>query len=375
MTQRLYYDDAYISQFEATVTKRWEEGELYAYILDKTAFFPTAGGQEHDIGTLNGANVIDVKEHNGEIVHYLADAISTDAVKGQIDFSLRFDKMQNHSGEHIVSGLVHSLFGFENVGFHLGKEQMTMDYSGVLSHKDVRLIEEKANEAIYKNLPIKCYFPENPEEISYRSKLDLKENIRLVEIEGIDICACCAPHVRRTGEIGVIKIVDFYKYKGGTRMFAYCGKRCLNYVFNICDNNTQISRLLKAKPDLTAHAVEQLFERNEKNEYDLKGTKSALLKLECEKIDAGEYPHIFVDEPSLLKDAACILAKKATKASFAFFSGTDGLKLMAVSENSRLKELSGFFEAIHFKGGIRDDVAQGCANTSAEEVEKILDKL
>ena len=230
-TQRLFDIDSYISDFTATVILCRESGNgTFDVLLDQTAFFPEGGGQKADTGTINGIAVLDVCEKDGLIYHSLPCPLEVGlTVSGHVDFNSRFDRMQNHSGEHIVSGLVHKHFGFNNVGFHLSDTEMTLDFDGYLDRDMLNMIEDEANRIIWENVPVTAYYP-SPDELAdleYRSKLELTENVRIVKIGEVDMCACCAPHVKSTGEIGMIKLLDAIKYKGGTRIHALCGKRAL----------------------------------------------------------------------------------------------------------------------------------------------------
>ena len=195
-------------------------------MLDQTVFFPEGGGQPADTGVLGGARVLDVQLLPDAIVHYTDAPLAPGAqVRGQIDWPQRFRRMQGHSGEHIISGLIHKEYGFDNVGFHLGEDAITMDYSGELTWTQLMHIEQLANEAVYRNVPIRAEYPA-PEQLAhmeYRSKLDLKEDIRIVTVEGYDVCACCAPRVTHTGELGAIKFTSLMRHRGGVRVTILCG--------------------------------------------------------------------------------------------------------------------------------------------------------
>ena len=190
--------------------------EIYEIILDKTAFFPEGGGQGADKGTLNGVEVLDVQNRGEEIVHTVTQEIPAGTeVTGKLDWDLRFVRMQSHSAEHVVSGTVHAMFGYENVGFHMSERSMAVDFSGPLTAENILEVELAVNQAVWENRSITASFPtrEEAQAISYRSKLEITEGLRLVTIDGVDCCACCAPHVGSTGEIGLIKIMDFYPNK------------------------------------------------------------------------------------------------------------------------------------------------------------------
>ena len=227
MTTRLFDADSHLRSFTACVLACTENDGKYEVELDATAFFPEGGGQCGDRGTLGGVNVLDTVERGGTILHICAGPLPAGSeVRGEVDAELRFSNMQTHSGEHIVSGIVHRLFGYDNVGFHLDGAA-TLDFSGELTAEDIARVELLANEAVWKNLPVTARYP-SPDELAgleYRSKLDLTENVRIVTIEGVDVCACCAPHVSRTGEIGLIKITDFMRHRGGVRLTMLAGRR------------------------------------------------------------------------------------------------------------------------------------------------------
>ena len=210
MTEKLYYEESHLKTFKAKVISCEPCGEVYRAVLDRTAFFPEGGGQAADTGYLGDIQVTDVKEKNGIIYHTIAENIIPGTeVEGRIDWELRFSRMQQHTGEHIVSGLIHGRFGYDNVGFHLGEEVCTLDLSGPLTKEQLREIEYAANEAVFANIPVEICYPSKEELVSmeYRSKIEIEGQVRIVTIPGYDVCACCAPHVKRTGEIGLIKFV------------------------------------------------------------------------------------------------------------------------------------------------------------------------
>ena len=256
MTVKLYDIDSHLSEFSATVLSC----ENAVAVLDKTAFFPEGGGQTSDTGFIDGVKVNDVQIKDGIIYHYLESDVEVGkTVECKLLWDERFRKMQNHSGEHIISGIVHSLFGFDNVGFHLSKTEMTMDFSGMLSREDLLKVEYLANKAIWENVKFNCYYPESLENLEYRSKLDLTNDVRIVEIDGYDRCACCAPHVNTSSEIGIIKILDFEKNKGGVRLWVKCGADALNDYNLKYQSGLKISSLLCTEQENVASAVEKLI--------------------------------------------------------------------------------------------------------------------
>ncbi len=261
MTKKLFYEDSHMITFLAVVEHCEKVGDYYEAVLDRTAFFPEGGGQYADTGVIDGVEVFDVYEKQGMIYHRMKGPLETGkTVEGQIDWEERFSKMQQHSGEHIVSGLVHRTFGYDNVGFHMGRDAITMDFNGVLTKEQLKEIEKKANEAVVKNLDIQVIYPTKEElvTIDYRSKIEIEGQVRLVVIPGYDICACCAPHVKKTGEIGIIKLIGNQNYKGGVRVSMLCGFRALADYQEKSESVKTISVMLSAKESELSKEVQRL---------------------------------------------------------------------------------------------------------------------
>ncbi len=249
MTEKLFESDSYCREFTATVLSCVQDGESYKVVLDRTAFFPEGGGQAADKGKINGIAVLDVQTENDKIVHTLEACLPEgQTVTGEIDWSLRYSRMQSHTGEHVLSGIVYTLFGYSNAGFHMSESSMTVDFSGPLTKEDIEKIEWHANQAIYKNAEIKAYYPTDEElaTLNYRSKVEHFENTRIVAIGDIDCCACCAPHLKRTGEIGIIKILDFMPHKQGTRVEIVAGVHALKDYFDLSNATKGMMKMLSA---------------------------------------------------------------------------------------------------------------------------------
>ena len=261
LTEKLYYKDSKIYEFDATVIAK---GDGYV-VLDRTAFFPEGGGQNSDTGFIGEAKVSDVQEIDGEIRHFVDKEVEG-FNRCVLNKEERWRKMQMHTGEHIICAVAHNLYGVDNVGFHLG-DIVTMDLSGEV---DVERIEKLANEAVRDNLSIKTYFPDNLD-FEYRSKLELTENVRIVEIEGLDKCACCAPHVETTGEVGLIKVLSSMRHRGGTRIELVCGMDAFEYVCRLQKQNDGISRLLSVPRFETLEAVEKLLSEKDNLAYRMNG--------------------------------------------------------------------------------------------------------
>ena len=291
-TEKLYYTDSHLMSFTADLLQceRLEDGRVAA-VLDKTAFFPEGGGQPADTGRIGDARVLDVHEKGGRILHYLDRMPSGwEDVPCRLDADQRLRRMQNHSGEHVVSGLVHREFGYDNVGFHMGKDCMTIDFSGELTWEELLEIEKKANETVRSNLPITARFPAAEElaTMTYRSKLELTENVRIVEIEGIDRCACCAPHVSSTGEIGIIKALSCERHRGGVRVELVCGMDALEN-FNARQRSvTEISNMLSARREEVSEAVDRLITERNSLKASLAASETALIRLLAASQAEGE---------------------------------------------------------------------------------------
>lgn len=266
MTEKLYDQDAYLQEFTGTVLTCTPAGNgEFLVELDRTAFFPEEGGQSCDTGSLNGLPVSHVALKEGVLLHTLSRELPAGSrVEGKIDWDHRFSNMQMHTGEHIFSGLVRKLFGYSNVGFHLSDASATMDYDGKLSEEEIRRVEAMVNRAIWENRKVTAFWP-TPEEIE---KLDFRSKpkgivgaLRLVEIKGVDLCACCAPHVHGTAEVGIFKITGFESYKGGTRLSYLCGRRAFEDYGRLMEEENFLSRTFNAKKD---DLKETLLEYKEK---------------------------------------------------------------------------------------------------------------
>lgn len=282
-TAKLYYEDSHLRTCHARVLECSPVSGGYAVVLDQTVFFPEGGGQPCDLGKIGGIDVVDVQEKHGVVYHKTTGALESGTeVLCEIDWKRRFSLMQNHSGEHIVSGLIHSHYGYDNVGFHMGSDRITLDINGVISREDLRKVECEANNVVWKNVPIRAYFP-NAEELQcleYRSKLELTENVRIVEISGVDRCACCAPHVKNTGEIGMIRLLGMQAYKGGVRISMLCGERALEQAFMVQDQIEQLGVLFSVQQENVQNAVENLLKKQEElNAEKIRLTQELLKKL------------------------------------------------------------------------------------------------
>lgn len=383
MTEKLYETNSHMDKFNATVLSCEKSNNGYMVVLDKTAFFPEGGGQSADTGYLDKAAVTDVQIKNGIIVHYTDLPLTTGTpVNGRIDWKQRFIRMQNHSGEHIVSGIIHKKYGFNNVGFHMGNEDITLDIDGVLDREQLDEIEYEANLAVSKNIIVKAEYP-SPEKLSaldYRSKLDITENVRIVTIDGYDMCACCAPHVKATGEIGIIKLLDFIHYKNGLRIHMLCGFSALADYKTKYRNNLEISNMLSSKRDETANAVARLLDENAKLKQEIHSLKKNYIKYKCTCIEPTDN-NICVFEENMdmntLREYANEIIQKCGNICAAF-SGNDkdGYIYVILSRSIPLRALSkAINSAISGRGGGRDDILQGQSHAKRADIEKYFSDL
>ena len=290
MTEAIFDRDPRELSFKARVLsceeRRTAAGESrFAVVLDRTAFFPEQGGQKADRGTLGGAKLLDAEINESVIVHILDAPLEAGSeVEGEVDWPRRFDFMQQHTGEHILSGLANRLYGAENVGFHLSEREVQLDFSVQLSEAELEALEHAANQAIFRDIPVKAYYP-NAEELAalnYRQKKELTGAIRIVELEGVDCCACCAPHVARSSEVGILKILSAMNYKGGTRLYIACGMRAVqDYAARIREAQ-QLSKLLSAPQGELSAAVVRVQEKAMAAEQRAAETALALILLRAE---------------------------------------------------------------------------------------------
>lgn len=382
LTEKLYYSDGHLSRFTARVTSCEKEDGAWAVKLDRSAFFPGGGGQEADEGVLSDMKLLRLREEGEDIVHLTPAPLEPGAlVEGKIDWPLRFSRMQGHSGEHILSGTVHRLFGYDNVGFHMGEEAITIDFSGELSREDLSRAELEANRAIWRDVPVRTLLP-TPGELAamdYRSKKELTGQVRIVEIEGVDLCACCAPHVSHSGEVGLLKIIDSMRHRGGTRLTLLCGEAALLDYEALHENNAAVSAALSAKRLETGGAIARVMAEQEERRAELTKLKRELLQLKAAALRPTE-GSICIFESDIdmitlreLVNAGSELAGKVC----AGFAGTDGdykyiIGSRTVPLRARAKEINA---AIDGRGGGSDAMIQGTSRARREDIERYFNAL
>lgn len=376
-TKRLFDESPYMTEFSAMVLC-WKQAEgAFFAALDRTAFFPEGGGQFCDLGTLYNADVLDVQEDkDGVIWHKINKPVETGIiVNGKIDFRRRFDFMQQHSGEHIFSGLAHSRFGATNVGFHLGTEITTLDLDVPLDEEKVALIEREANEAVYKDLPIEISYPAAEElaALPYRSKKELSGRVRIVTVPGYDICACCGTHVARTGEIGIIKITSFQNYKGGSRLFMLCGSRAFEDYRRKNADVLRVTTSLSIKPEELCQGVERLSAEITEHKIYESSIKKELFAMKAASLGGGE--RIAVFEENLTPDEIrrfCLTLSESFGIAAVFCGKNGEWKYAAAAKERDCRAVSkALNESFGGRGGGKPELVQGGCGGTREEIEAL----
>ena len=383
MTERLYYLDSHCLRFSAVVTGCEPVGDGWAVTLDRTAFFPEGGGQPADTGQIGEAMVRDVQERDGEIWHYTDRPVAVGtAVEGDLDAEQRLRRMQNHSGEHIVSGWAHRLFAVDNVGFHMGADGMTVDFNRELTAEELRQLESAANETVCANVPIRCWFPAEDElhTLDYRSKKELSGAVRLVEIEGVDLCACCAPHVSRTGEVGLIKLLDAQRHRGGVRITLICGMDAYDVVCRMQQSVTAVSQALSVPREKIAEGVARQLSENARQKERIAALSLELVRLRAAAAESVEGNHVIFDDTLdevALRELVNLLMDKCGGLAAAFSgSDTGGYRYIIGSKHVDLRANSKAINAaISGRGGGRSEMIQGSCTADAATIRAALEKL
>lgn len=385
-TEKLFYKDSHMETFTATVLSCEEKlsakGEKLGYrvVLDQTAFFPEGGGQFGDVGWLNDVEVLDTHEKNGIIAHETREPLAVgEKVNGRLNYEIRFDRMQQHSGEHVVSGIVHSLYGYDNVGFHLGAEVTTLDFNGELTEEQVCDLELRANRAVFANLPVQVFYPTKAEleKLEYRSKIEIEGQVRIVSIPDTDICACCAPHVNSTGEIGLIKILSCERHRGGCRVTIACGLRALMDYRQKQQGVTQVSVALSAKPDKIGEAVLRLKEQQGQTRFQLNQMQSRYLQQKLSEL-TPEDRNVCIFEEDMDNLAVRNFVNDACEKCEGIcgaFVGTDegGYRYILGSRTVDMRVFSKKLNAAFGgKGGGKPEMVQGSLTGTREAIEKMI---
>ena len=374
MTEKLYYTDPFLQTFTATVTSCVQEKKVWIVTLDRTAFYPEGGGQPADHGVLGSASVTDTRERDGEVIHFCDKPLTTgETVEGSVDFTRRFDFMQQHSGEHIVSGILCEKFHCDNVGFHIGHELVTIDFNTELSTEDVEMVEKLANQYIWEDHPIQIDYPSSTEleNLEYRSKKALTGQVRIVTWPEADCCACCGTHMRTSGQIGIVKLISCQKFRDGVRIEMVAGNRALRWINTVAAQNTKVSQLLSAKPDATAAAVERL----QKELYTLRGRVAELEERDFARL-ADEYAgkgSVLLFQGPMAADSLrklCGVVQEKCGGRCAVFAGENGAYQYSISQpggdlRSFVKELNAELQG---RGGGKPEFVQGSIQATEQAV-------
>lgn len=373
-TEKLYDKDPAARRFTAQVLSCQAKDTAWEITLDRTAFYPEGGGQSWDLGTLGGGNILSVREQNGEILHLCDRPLAAgQVVSGEIDWPRRQENCQQHSGEHIFSGLVARRFGYHNVGFHMGKAAMQIDFDGPIPQAAIEELEWQANEAVWADVPLRVFYPE-PEELAalpYRSKKALTGKVRLVEIPGYDLCACCGTHVQRTGEIGPIKVLSSMKFHAGVRLELVCGAKALRYLNQVFSQNRAVSQALSAPPLETGQAARRLLADLDGLKYRLTALENESVARQAEALSGEDTALVFRDglSPDGLRRLACAAAERCGSLC-AVFSQADGGFRYAIAGKADVRPVTNALNAaFHGRGGGKAALTQGSLTARREELE------
>ena len=374
-TRKLYYEDCHRSAFSARVLSCRGVEQGWEVVLDATAFYPEGGGQACDLGLLGSVKVLDVQERGEEVVHLCDGPLEVGAeVSGAIDYERRFDLMQQHTGEHIVSGIVNRRYGYHNVGFHMGADVVTIDFDGVIPEGDLPEIEEEANAFLWRNLPVKCWYP-SPEELPgvfYRTKKQLSWPVRIVKIPGADSCACCGVHVAATGEVGLVKLLSTVGFRGGTRMEMACGKRAFHILNSVFHQNRLVSQAFSAQMTQTGAAAQRMNEMLAAEKFRVTGLQRQLLNhIAAGYAGCGDVVRFEAGlEPVLVRELADGIAAHCGGTA-AVFSGSDeaGYAYCLISRQGDLQGLGkAMTAALSGRGGGKPNCQQGRLQASRSQI-------
>lgn len=379
MTEKLYDRNPYQRSFEAAVLSCKAMEDQYEVILDRTLFFPEEGGQSPDQGILGGAHVLDVQIKGDVIIHTLDVALEVGkTVAGEIDWDHRFSNMQQHSGEHIFSGLVYKNYGYTNVGFHLSDQIVTMDFNGPLTMEQIAELEWEVNRVIASNVEIKATYPTKEElaQMEYRSKKEIDGAIRIVEIAGYDLCACCAPHVARTGEIGGFKIQSLQNYKGGVRISFLCGFRALAEAGKKAQILSELTGILTTNQEQLAENVQKLKAKNQELQYQLNLAKQGLMELKLKQIPKDQKDVLLFEEDldaAVMRNVVNQLMEEHEGICGVFVAEGTGYKFIIGSKNIDCRQIATLLrEKLGARGGGSQAMIQGSLQGEKEQIFAIL---
>ena len=385
---KLYEKQSYLSECEAVVTDCFTKDGFVYVRLDRTIFFPEEGGQYADLGELvygdnNLVRVLggELTDKSGSDIIYRVDKeVPLGEVRCILNWDLRYERMQNHSGEHVLTGTIHNEFGYDNVGFHLSDDgPVTLDMNGVLTWEEVMEMERKANEVIYNNLPITDSYPTGAElaNLSYRSKIEIEGQVRLITIgdkdNPIDVCACCAPHVKTTGEIGIIKVISMVNWKGGVRISMLAGRRALRYINDRFDIIRSVTERLTTSFDNVPDIIDGYKKEIGESKALINKTYVSLAEKIC---SASGSPFVFFDSDCPMSAMKNILSTliNMTDGYAGVFVGEDGsYRYMIGSKDKDSRIVASLLkEKLDARVGGKPDSIQGQVASCKEDIEKVL---
>lgn len=379
--KKLYYADSHLKEFTATVIACEQVKDGWQVMLDATAFYPTGGGQECDLGVLGTANVLDVKEQGEQILHLCDAPLEVGSVvSGTIDWDRRFDHMQQHSGEHLVMGQIYQKFGYHNVGFHMGGHLVTIDLNGPVTWEDLLEIENKTNAIICRNLPVKTWYP-SPEElpnVQYRSKKQLPWPVRIVEFGGEDVCACCGTHVKYTGEIGMVKFVSCIKFKEGVRIEMASGQRATKLMQELFEQNRQVSQTFSAKILETGVAAQKFNEMLLQEKYRAVGLQKRIFAFLADSYAGQELVLHFEEDfnPGQVRELADAIAEKAETAVVCSGADGSGYSICIISKTRDTRTLGKEVNTkLNGRGGGKPGAFQGSVQATAQQIRELFAQL
>ena len=380
LTEKIYYEDAYVESFNAKILSVTASEGGYDVVLDRTAFFPEEGGQSSDRGYIERARVLHVYERDGVVHHVTDTAPCAEDVFCRIDFDERFEKMQIHTAEHILCGIIHRKFGLDNVGFHLGEDEVTFDISAPLTKEQLAEVFAEACEVVFKNIEIAAFFPDAEElkATEYRSKLDLTENVRLVKIGDVDTCACCAPHVRRTGEIGQIRFVFAERHRGGMRIWMSAGRRAMRESVSEHECTMKISAMLSVPASEIDSALEKYMSDTEKIKYQLKESKRIYAECLANSLEYKDGNLVYLVKDAGIEELRSFVNIAISKVSGVLVAlcGCDGdyKYIIASGTVNVASEVKAYNSALNGRGGGRGCAVQGSFAATLDEIKAFFDK-
>ena len=375
-TEKLYYNDPFLTEFTATVVSCEESKQSWLVVLDRTAFYPEGGGQPADHGLLDGVAVTDVHEKNGVVLHTCEQAVEVGkTIACSINWARRFDHMQQHSGEHIISGILCADYHCDNVGFHLGADTVTIDYNTEITWEQALDAEAKANAVIWADTAVEISYPDHDtlEALDYRSKKELTGQVRIVAFPEADCCACCGTHVLRAGQVGLVKVLSVQKFREGVRMEILCGKRALDYLGKTYEQAKAIGQKLSVKPQDTLTAVERMEADLAAVKYRMAELESALFEFIAKENEGKGDVVLF--QSAMKGDSVRRLADAVAHRSGGLacvFAGEDGQYAYAMVQAdaqdifATVKDMN---KTLNGRGGGRNGFAQGSVQASRQEIE------